>query len=331
MICRDIWTLYLCLLPSPPPPEPLLYEQDIEGNNHREDSNARRTHSAETNTSTAGDHQDGGTKKKPSDESDAESDSRSNKASSSDSDSGSDPESNDNDDDDDDADDKHHKNIMDEEMASLLRGLSDSEPDSDDELETDPNAHAGQGDEHDDSKGKKRQGHRGGRYESPTCTLAVLLVACWTIRVPVAIMDFIRWVSLTLLPFLPGYFCGIRSPSLTFRVFMPLSISDWPTNRPPDSPADDGCYTPSLIDSYTLPYLDPTNHLPPEMTHHLNKHALQAISPPVSSSFPMCSFLFYTPLYPSSPYFAAPRNISSFQFHGHVRLSLSPCTKIGAS
>ncbi|EIM88109.1 uncharacterized protein STEHIDRAFT_95050 [Stereum hirsutum FP-91666 SS1] len=234
VICRDIWTLYLCLLPSPPPPEPLLYEQDIEGNNHREDSTTRRAHSAETKTSTARDHQDEETKKKPSDESDPESDACSNKASSSDSDSGSDTESNDNDDDD--ADDKHRKSIMDEEMASLLRGLSDSEPDSDDELEPDPNAHAGQGDnthehEQDRSKSKKRQGHRGGRYESPTCTLAVLLVACWTIRVPVTIMDLIR-----------------------------------------------------LIDSYTLPYLDPTNHLPPEMTHHLNKHALQAISPPHAPS-----------------------------------------------
>lgn len=234
VICRDIWTLYLCLLPSPPPPEPLLYEQDIEGNNHREDSNARRTHSAETKTSTAGDHQDGETKKKPSDESDLESDAHSNKTSSSDSDSDSDTESND--DDDDDADDKHRKNIMDEEMASLLRGLSDSEPDTDDDLEDD--AHAGQGvntheheHEHDESKSKKRQSHRGGRYESPTCTLVVLLVACWTIRVPVTIMDLIRWVSLTFISLSSWIFLWN-----TKRIadFSSLCSSLYPTGRPID-------------------------------------------------------------------------------------------------
>lgn len=221
MICRDIWTLYLCLLPSPPPPEPLLYEQDIEGNVSKEDSTTRRAHPTETKA--AGDHQDEETKKKPSDESDPESDARSNKASSSDSGSDSDTESNKDDDDD---EERHRKNIMDEEMASLLRGLSDSEPDTDDdELEDPPNA--GQGDnttEHDDSEHKKRRGHRGGRHESPTCTLAVLLVACWTIRVPVTIMDLIRWGFLTLPPFLPGYFCGIRSVSLTFRLHAPLYI-----------------------------------------------------------------------------------------------------------
>ena len=39
-------------------------------------------------------------------------------------------------------------------------------------------------------KGKARELHRG--YDAPAGNIAVLVLACWTIRMPVMYMDFVR-------------------------------------------------------------------------------------------------------------------------------------------
>ncbi|KAJ6598974.1 hypothetical protein DFH09DRAFT_1129716 [Mycena vulgaris] len=65
------------------------------------------------------------------------------------------------------------------------------------------------------------------KLEQPANTLAVIILACWTLRVPVLYRDLTR-----------------------------------------------------LIESYELPYLECTRVLPPDMTMHLNKHNIQALSPP---------------------------------------------------
>ncbi|KIJ70044.1 hypothetical protein HYDPIDRAFT_79247 [Hydnomerulius pinastri MD-312] len=64
------------------------------------------------------------------------------------------------------------------------------------------------------------------RSDRPENTIAVLLLACWTIRLPVVYQDFIN-----------------------------------------------------VIDSHSLPFLDHVRFLPPALTRHLTKHAVQALSP----------------------------------------------------
>lgn len=92
-----------------------------------------------------------------------------------------------------DFDSEPEPNGMDAEMAELLRGLSDDPTDSEDENH---DSEQGVGDhpgEHSPEEGGRRGGRRP-RYRDPANTLAVLLVACWTMRLPVAVMDFIRFV-----------------------------------------------------------------------------------------------------------------------------------------
>ncbi|KAG2141777.1 uncharacterized protein EDB93DRAFT_1089085 [Suillus bovinus] len=65
-----------------------------------------------------------------------------------------------------------------------------------------------------------------GPYDRPINSIAVLVVACWTMRLPVMYKDFI-----------------------------------------------------DIIESYELPYLDSLRLLPSDMTRHLTKHAVRALSP----------------------------------------------------
>ena len=71
----------------------------------------------------------------------------------------------------------------DSELEALLRENSNvSSSDSEDEGPRDSN-------EDGESKGKARRKGRG-VYESPASTIAVLIVACWTLRIPVMYRDF---------------------------------------------------------------------------------------------------------------------------------------------
>ncbi|KAH7887669.1 hypothetical protein F5I97DRAFT_2010694 [Phlebopus sp. FC_14] len=107
--------------------------------------------------------------------------------------------------------------ILDSELEALLQensepGLTDEEP-SDDEGSR-------------SSRRIKPSNPFVSRADKPENTIAVLVLACWFIRLPVVYMDFI-----------------------------------------------------SVIESYSLPFLDHVRFLPSALTRHLTKHAVQALSP----------------------------------------------------
>jgi len=81
-------------------------------------------------------------------------------------------------------------------------------------------------------------------YEKPASTIAVLIVACWAMRIPVLCRDFIRHVD-------------------SFNLELELTTVS------------------RLIERYELPYLDPVARqlLPEDMVVHLSKHNIQALSP----------------------------------------------------
>ena len=75
---------------------------------------------------------------------------------------------------------------MDPELEKLLRENSEAPSSSDDGGEGAPRPQpdaAGQ-------KGKGREAQR--EYDAPAGNIAVLVLACWTIRLPVMYMDFVR-------------------------------------------------------------------------------------------------------------------------------------------
>ncbi|KAF8505783.1 hypothetical protein F5888DRAFT_1798751 [Russula emetica] len=144
IICRDLWALHLSLLPSPPPPEPLLHHQATQGH-------VGEHASEETDTQ--------GEKVSP------------------------DPSSPHGDDIEDNAD-----------VDELLRELSESSSSEDDK---------------DDDSGQPRpKPEASGRKlklfsrNGPASNIALLMVACWTLRLPVMYLDFIRLIESYDLPYL---------------------------------------------------------------------------------------------------------------------------------
>ena len=134
---------------------------------------------------------------------------------------------------------------LDGELAELLRAMSESSGSSDDE-----NADGTKPRPEPDSRPRKSkfQG-ASSNADGHASTIAVLVIACWTLRLPIMYMDLIRYVSKV-----------DTLPSCARRTTMSR-----------------------LIEMYDLPYLDTLGHLPPEMTRHLTKHTMQRLSPPVSS------------------------------------------------
>lgn len=134
IICRDLWALHLSLLPSPPPPEPLLHQQATQGH-------VGELASEEIDTQ--------GEKATPD---------------------LSDPSSIQGDDD--------------ANIDELLRELSESSSSEDDK---------------DDNPGQPRpKPEASGRKfkpfsrNGPASNIALLMVACWTLRLPVMYLDLIR-------------------------------------------------------------------------------------------------------------------------------------------
>ncbi|KAG6911180.1 hypothetical protein DXG01_003047 [Tephrocybe rancida] len=138
------------------------------------------------------------------------------------------------DEDEEDAEDKKGRD-EDPELATLLRVNSDLEESSESGDDDGPVKHRGK------IKGQKR-GHK--IYESPASTIAVIVVGCWTLRIPVLCCDFTRQVGRPLI---------YNTTDVYGR----------------------------LIESYQLPYLDPIQRhlLPKSMIAHLTKHSVQALSP----------------------------------------------------
>ena len=191
IICRDLWSLHLSLLPSPPPPEPLLHLQDTHGH--------------------VGEHAL------------EEIDTLGEKASPD----LSDPSSPEGDDDNADVDE-------------LLRELSESSSSEDDK---DENLRQPRPKPEASGRKLKQFSHSG-----PASNIALLMVACWTLRLPVMYFDLIRLD------------CRMESSRLAYVL---LNVSS------------------RLIESYQLPYLEALHHLPATMIRHLTKHNVQALSPAV--------------------------------------------------
>ncbi len=124
---------------------------------------------------------------------------------------------------------------QDEEMDQLLRENSESSSDSDDE-----------------ENPKTRVNFNVERKTRPeeglASTIAVLVVTCWLLRIPVMYQDFARCVC-TCVNAIYTLYNGGR-----------------------------------IIEAYELPYLDSVRLLPTDMTLHLTKHAIQSLSPHVCYS-----------------------------------------------
>jgi len=179
------------LLPSPPPPEPLLHQQATQGNRDSEVidlQGAQESPERSEAGSPEGDCLEG-----------------------------------------------------DSEIDALLHALSESsssEDDKGDEIEQPRSKPEGIG-------GKVKLFGRNG----PANNMALLMVACWTLRLPIMYLDLIR---------------SDRSM---------FSVGGYVAEHPF-----------RLIESYKLPYLEPLHHLPASMTRYLTKHNIQALSPAVRRS-----------------------------------------------
>ncbi|KIM46103.1 hypothetical protein M413DRAFT_16851 [Hebeloma cylindrosporum] len=163
-VCRDLWALHLSLLPDPPPAEPYLYAQETVG-------------------ADRGDLEDAG-EQPPS----------LNEGSSSRID--SDQEENESD-------------RNEEERKHALNNDEDEEEEEDSELEAlmRENSDLSSSSDEDEMQGiplPKKTGKRKGRSveESPVSTIAVLVLGCWTLRIPVMYRDFARIIESYELPYL---------------------------------------------------------------------------------------------------------------------------------
>ncbi|KAJ7665533.1 hypothetical protein B0H17DRAFT_1336528 [Mycena rosella] len=126
-----------------------------------------------------------------------------------------------------------------EDAESKTAPSSDGESETDEEPANDPELEellaensasesSSEGEDEVDAKSvPPRRTPKRHEHERLVNTLAVIVVACWTLRVPILYRDLTR-----------------------------------------------------LIESYELPYLEATRVLPPDMTLHLTKHNIQALSPP---------------------------------------------------
>ena len=155
-VCRDVWALHLSLLPSPPTPEPYFHATSQHGG-RPSDPEAPGTG---VNPQSGGDlpAQERGT----SAERDVD-DARSSSSSSSEEEDEEDPE-----------------------LEKLLRenSATPSSSSSEDEDGAQPRPRL-----HDKQRNHKTTFRP---YDSPAGNIAVLMLACWTLRLPVMYMDFKR-------------------------------------------------------------------------------------------------------------------------------------------
>ena len=151
IICRDLWALHLSLLPSPPPPEPLLHKQATHG--HFNGGASKPADSKESKSSSSADD-----KKALGREEISPGEFNANT-----------PESDDSEED--------------SEMDELLFLLSESSLSEDDRGNDD---------------GKQPPVKLEAREQTfvrngPASNVALLMVACWTLRLPIIYMDLIRF------------------------------------------------------------------------------------------------------------------------------------------
>ncbi|KAJ3856373.1 hypothetical protein EV368DRAFT_32543 [Lentinula lateritia] len=167
MVCKDLWALHLSLLQEPPPLEPFF--------------DARPTRSSAPNLGKGKvqpDHQPFNirSKTKPRPHS---TETRPSSPLPSDSPSSSSSEEDDS------------------EIAKLMRENSESDDDDDSELNDADSKGQMRG-----AAGEKRRKRGHSAHEGPVNNLAVLVVACWTLRIPMMYSDIIRHITLYDLPYL---------------------------------------------------------------------------------------------------------------------------------
>lgn len=157
-MCRDIWALHLSLLPDPPPAEPYHHAQE----NRTEGQPGRAfleptTTKEESNLPSESEDSDDSTGSVAGD-----------KAGKSEVE----------------KDDEEDDEEEDPELEALMRENSELSSSSSEDDKASP------------VDNPRKKGKKKGRssVESPVSTIAVLVVACWTLRIPVMLRDFTRCV-----------------------------------------------------------------------------------------------------------------------------------------
>ncbi|KAF9268060.1 hypothetical protein L218DRAFT_1053429 [Marasmius fiardii PR-910] len=155
MICRDIWTLHLNLLPDPPSAEPHFDRPQEQNDTLRAvgPSESKKLQAYAESVSSSSEENENRQANDETYESDQE----------------------------------------DPSIAELLR--QNSETESDDEDQNDDDRTQGQ------QVSAVRKKHHV-IYETPLNNLAVLVIACWTMRIPILYRDLLRYVALYELPYL---------------------------------------------------------------------------------------------------------------------------------
>ncbi|KAJ3529209.1 hypothetical protein NM688_g7884 [Phlebia brevispora] len=168
IMCRDIWSLHLSLLPNPPSPEPYLYASEQHApTNEQPDAAEIPDEEDDEETLLASETTLHGLDKDP-ENSDMVSSSSSSEG--------------------------EGETEDDPELEKLLRENSETPSSSEDEEQPRPQLPP------DTKKRKAREVHRG--YDAPAGNISVLMVACWTLRLPVMYMDFVRLIESYDLPYL---------------------------------------------------------------------------------------------------------------------------------
>ncbi|KAF8974480.1 hypothetical protein BDZ97DRAFT_1935346 [Flammula alnicola] len=181
LVCRDIWALHLSLLPDPPPAEP--YHHHAQG-------------------TRAGEEGPNGVKEKSPLDPMKEKDELSPASDDSEESEGENGERREKDDDlhpkvdeEEEVVDDEEEDDEDSELDALMRENSDLSSSSSD----------GDGTHKPPTRKKfRRKGKARGRssYESPVSTVSVLVLACWTLRIPVMIRDLTKLIESYELPYL---------------------------------------------------------------------------------------------------------------------------------
>ncbi|KAH9482730.1 hypothetical protein JR316_0004830 [Psilocybe cubensis] len=170
IICRDVWALNLALLPDPPPAEP--YHHAVETQIHDE---VDPVVDIKAFSSSMKQDLDGASEDEQANDDDANE-----KEEHSDT-------------------DEDEEEEEDAELELLMQENSDLSSSSEDELGESKISGP-------ESGQPKMEGGRKGRfrYESPLSTIAVLVVTCWMMRIPVMYRDFTRLIEKYEIPYLNG-------------------------------------------------------------------------------------------------------------------------------
>ncbi|KAJ4001064.1 hypothetical protein F5050DRAFT_1561410 [Lentinula boryana] len=171
MVCRDLWALHLSLLQDPPPSEPFFDARPSSSTLNSATDEARPKESRSHSRSRAK-SQPHLPETRPSSPLPSDSPSSS-------------------------SEQDEQEDLEDSEMTELMREISESDDDDEDELDNGKIESQMKGDA---GERRRKRGHSA--YEGPANNLAVLVVACWTLRIPVMYNDIIRHIELFELPYL---------------------------------------------------------------------------------------------------------------------------------